>query len=298
MPIDLYALKTFYVLGQTQNYTRCARRLHLTQSAVSHAIKRLERSLGVPLTHKSRRKFSLTGEGEILHRAAERVFLELDRAQEGLAGSRPTSQSLSVGATVEFGSTVLLKQMGPFLHDHPELQVSFHFSHRPLPFLLSDDLDVMIDCRLHSNPALERHSLFREQYVVVASRAYLRRHPVRKAKDLRACTVLSLDGELSWWNSFWLALPDAARPSLESVVEINHIRGLINAAAESIGVGLVPKYSVLDRLRDGSLVNVFPSLHLLEDRFYIYQKKSRGGLRKNRLIVAYLRNIHPSEFGN
>jgi hypothetical protein len=41
----------------------------------------------------------------------------------------------------------------------------------------------------------------------------------------------------------------------------------------------------------------FPNLDLMEDQFYIYQKKKKSCLRKHRILVDYLNSIKPAEFG-
>lgn len=298
MNIDLYALKAFYVLGKTKNYTLCAKKLCITQSAVSHSIKKLERSVNTNLTQKNKRRFALTSEGESLFKTAEKIFFEIEKTEEELAGGQERVKTINLGATVEFGSTVLIKQVRPFMEEHPDFLINFKLTHEPMPLLLSEELDVVVDCKSHSIPSTEKLILFREKYVVIASPRYLKNHSFRKAKDLEACTILSLDKELSWWNNFLFALPGGEKLNFSRIVEINHVRGIINAAVESIGVGFVPKYSVLEKLRDKTLINVFPSLKLLEDKFYIYYKKNRNSFQKIQLFVDYLKKIHPSEFGD
>jgi DNA-binding transcriptional LysR family regulator len=100
-----------------------------------------------------------------------------------------------------------------------------------------------------------------------------------------------LDKDCAWWKNFLDALPQAGRPAFSRVTELNHIRGIINAAIESLGVGFVPKYCVMKELKAGALKNVFPHLELLEDRFAVYQKSKRAGLERHRLLVQYLSGI-------
>jgi len=57
--MDLYQLKMFFNLGKVKNYTETAKSLNVTQSAVSHAIKKLETSLETRLIHKKGNNFNL-----------------------------------------------------------------------------------------------------------------------------------------------------------------------------------------------------------------------------------------------
>ena len=84
---------------------------------------------------------------------------------------------------------------------------------------------------------------------------------------------------------------------LGTVIAINHIRGMITAAANGMGVLIAPSYSLQGDLERGALVPLFPSIRPLEDRFSLYQKASKAGLAKHRLLKEYLVALEPSEFG-
>jgi DNA-binding transcriptional LysR family regulator len=296
MKLDLYQLRTFFTVAQTLNFTAAARKLYVTQSAVSHSIKKLERSAGGELLRKAGGKLELTEAGRILYKACESAFYELDRAEELMAatGGRKLG-AIRLGATVEFGTTLLVKYLKGFLAESPGIHVDFHFSNELLKPLLNDELDMAIDCKAHRAEGLQRLPLFREEYAVIASPGYARRRGIKAPRDLERCAVLSLDKACAWWGNFLNALPPAARPEFRDVTEMDHIRAIVNAAIESIGVGFVPKYCVLKELKAGALVNVFPQLELLEDTFYVYQKPGRAALERHRTLVAYLKQIKTTQ---
>lgn len=58
--MDLYHLKTFFVPAKEKNFTRAAQLLFVTQSAVSHAVKKLETSLDTPLFNRQGKTMDLT----------------------------------------------------------------------------------------------------------------------------------------------------------------------------------------------------------------------------------------------
>lgn len=286
MQLDLYQLRTFFTAAQTLNYTEAAARLYITQSAVSHAISKLERTAGARLLERSGRKCRLTEAGRKLYGACEKIFYELERAGDAIAAGKSRPETIRLGATVEFGTTLLIKHMRDFLRRNPDLHVDFYFSHELLKPLLSDELDLVVDCRDHKVPGLLKRPLFREEYAVVASPEIAAR--LREPADLSGANVLSLDKAGAWWNNFLDALPAASRPVFGRVTQVSHIRGIVNAAAESIGVGFVPKYCVLKELKAGTLRHVFPRLRLLEDNFSVYQKENRAGLERHRRLETYL----------
>ena len=292
MNLDLYQLRTFFTVAQTLNFTEAAKKLYLTQSAVSHAIKKLERSAGEELFLKTGNKFSLTESGKILYSSCETIFYELERTGELITRNRnKNTGSIRLGSTVEFGTTLLVKYLKGFINRHPGIHIDFQFRHDLLTPLLRDELDIIIDCREHNGEGIEKKPLFREEYAVIASKEFIRKNKLKDPAALSDCNILSLDKGGLWWGNFLNALPGDKRPEFSNITEINHIRGIINAAIESLGVGFVPKYCVLKELKAGTLKNVFPHIELLEDHFSIYQKTKRAGLERHRCLIDYLSNI-------
>jgi DNA-binding transcriptional LysR family regulator len=297
--LDLPQLRTFYTLAQAGSFSACARRLNRTQSAVSHAMAKLEELAGVSLLDRRTRGLELTDEGRRLFQACERAFATLDEAAEDLRRHHSQARGrLRVGATVEFGSSILMRHMVPFLEAHPELEIDFTLRPDLLAPLLRDDLDLIIDCIEHPLPALKRSVLFRETYVVACAPAFKKAHRLRVPADLSGLPILSVDKAGAWWNRFIMAVPEAGQPAMDRIIEVNHIRAMIHAAVAGMGVLLVPRYSVLEELKRRDLVPLFPSLRPAEDHFAIYQKRVRAGHEKQKLLTRYLQGLSPSEFGS
>lgn len=298
MQLDINKLEVFLEAARAGSYTVAARRLHVTPSAVSHAVSKLESSIGRTLVEWHGKRLVLTDEGRYLYALCARIFQELDEAVHHLAqGEDGLTQQAVVGATIEFGTMVLVRKFRPLLEANPWLRIDFHFAHDLLEPLLRDEIDLAIDCKPHHHPEVLSTSLFREKYVVVASPKFLAARPVRVPMDLERIPVLSIDKDAVWWSNMVRALPSNRRPVFRHIVEINHIRGMIHAAIDGYGIGLFPKYAVLKELSGGTLRSLFPNLQLLEDRFCIYQKRSKADRHKNRLITEHLESIDMKEFG-
>jgi len=295
-PFDLYQLRAFHALGLAGSFTGAARRLHLTQSAISHAVSKLEASAGVELVDRRRKGLRLTEAGGRLLQACEQVFATLAAAAEDL-GQPSSTGRLRLGATVEFGSGILIRHLAPFMTENPGMEIDFTLTYDLLPLLQRDDLYLIIDCQEHFLPGLEKLPLFRETYVVAGSPAFSGARGIVTARDLGSCPVLSLDKAGAWWHRFLRALPGPERPELSRIIQVNHIRAMINAALAGLGALLVPTYSVLQELERGDLVPLLPAIRPLEDRFYIYQKASKASLRRQRRLTEYLQSISPEEFG-
>lgn len=90
MDFDPTLLRAFVAVNESGGFTRAARRLHLTQSAVSHQIRRLEEQLGRQLLHRTTRNLTLTEDGEEFLRHSMHVLAALDALTERFQRSAVT----------------------------------------------------------------------------------------------------------------------------------------------------------------------------------------------------------------
>ena len=297
--LDLNQLRTFFTLVQAGSFSETARRLHRTQSAISHAIRKLEELAGVVLIDRRVRDLRLTDEGRRLNQACESVFAILDGVREDFQRGRSLSLGrIRLGTTIELGCHVLMKQMGLFLERNPGIEIDFTLSPDLLEPLLRDDIDIAIDCLEHFRPELHKIPLFRELYAITCSPAFLKEHDLKVPTDLSRCPVLSLDKAGGWWHRFMLTFAEEKRPELRRIIAVNHIRGMVHAAVHGLGVVLAPQYSVQGEIDRGELIVLFPSIRTTEDRFYrffLYQKTNKAGLEKHRRLTGFLQTIQMSE---
>ncbi len=296
--MDLYHLKTFYILAREKNFTQAAQRLFVTQSAVSHAIKKLEASLDTSLITRQGRTLDLTPAGRTLFRSCQKIFYEIEKADQDISIYREKAAfTIRIGSTVEFGTSILINHIRPFLDTHPEIHLDFHLSSKLDMPLSRDEVDLIIDCKAHDLPNLETIYLFQEQYVTIASPDFLAANQITGIDDLAKVNLLSNDKQLAWWRNFITAIPPEKSFDLKNVTQINHIRGIINGAMSGLGIGFVPKYTVIKELEQGSLVDPFPDIQPNADHFNIFIKKEKLEFKKNKALIEYLTRIKPEEFG-
>lgn len=296
--MDLYQLKTFFFLGKIKHFTKTAQALFVTQSAVSHAVKKLETSVGTPLIERKGRAIDLTEAGQSLFRSCEKIFYEIEKADQEISHYKKKARSqIRIGCTVEFGNTILVNHVKPFLDRHKDIHLDFWFSHSLINLLLRDEVDLIIDCKAHQYNQIDHIFLFRENYVTIANPLFIEDYRISAIRDLERVNLLSMDKKLDWWHNFLSAVNDAASLDLRHVIRINHIRGMINAAATGLGIGFVPRYTVIDELSSGTLVDPFPEIKPAADSFSIFIKKEKRSFKKYQLFIEYLKQLKPEEFG-
>jgi len=291
MNLDLHYLKTFYHLCLTQSYTETARKLHVTQSAVSHTIKKLETISSVKLIEKNKNRFALTEYGELVFQTCEGVFTAITQTEEILGHKQFNRKiSIDVGAPIEFGNTILIDSIQPFLARHPRYTINIKLHHELFGKLLKNEVDFIIDCKPHYDPSTESVFLCDEAYSIVCTPEYAGAYRLKEPNNLSNATILSLDERGAWWENFFDAVPDKIHINLNRIMTINHIRGLINAALNGMGVAMVPRYTVLEALAAGTLLELFTDVAIREDKFQVFIKTEKRKMEKNRLLIDYFQS--------
>ena len=108
------------------NYTRAAKKLHITQPAVSQHIAALEEFYHVKLFQKEGRRITLTREGRMLQDAflqMENFELGIQKHMDWMANKR---QNLRFGVTLTVGEFMITKQLCHYLNTYPDAEVSVH----------------------------------------------------------------------------------------------------------------------------------------------------------------------------
>ena len=123
MRLDIESLRAVKTVADAGGVTRAAERLHLTQSAVSHKIKRLEDRIGRPLFRRYDGGWGPTEDGVQLLRYAERLLAVHDEAVARL-GSRELSGALRLGITEDTTGAGIAGILGRFARVHPKVSLS------------------------------------------------------------------------------------------------------------------------------------------------------------------------------
>ncbi|EHN11800.1 LysR-family transcriptional regulator [Patulibacter medicamentivorans] len=160
---DLRKLAYFVAVAEELNFTRAAERLQLAQQALSTAIQRLERELGVALFERSTRHVSLTAAGRVLLSEAPGLLAAAEGAwtRTRIAGRSTEHPVLRVGHTPALSGEEVMALLEPVRRVHPDLAVTV--TQRwpaDLPGLLRrGELDLGLGRRLAAADGVASHAL-------------------------------------------------------------------------------------------------------------------------------------------
>ncbi len=123
-PLDSRQLRAFSILARTGSFTETARHLHLTQSAISHAIKALEGEVGCRLLDRVGKKAVLTQAGEQLLVHVEKILTEMEHARERLTNLGKWGRGrLRVGASPTACQYILPNVLREFKESFPQCAI-------------------------------------------------------------------------------------------------------------------------------------------------------------------------------
>jgi LysR family glycine cleavage system transcriptional activator len=264
---SLNALHAFVVTARTGSVAAAAKELHVTPSAVSHQIKRLEESLGLRLLQRSNKKISLTALGATYHEAVSAAFDAIGAATERL--DRQRKPVVAITTVPPFALKWLVRRLPSFHQKHPEVEVRIGTTYR-LVDLRHGDYDLAVRFGLGKWPGLHARRLMGETVEPVCSPGYLRsaKKPLRVPADVSGHALLSTRIVRGDWP-IWAEVHGVEPPRTSKRLEFEESFGAIQAAIDGLGVALGPTVLVHDDVKSGLLVAPLNVPIRLREAYYV-----------------------------
>jgi Transcriptional regulator len=258
-------LRCFDAAARTSSFTKAATELHLTQGAVSQQVKNLEDWLGTPVFHRQSRGLTLTEDGFVLAIATRQSFQGLHEALSSLRKTR-RDQVLSLSCSPSFALMWLTPRMSGLLQVNPDLNLRVQGEFHGLDRMRMEQEQIQAAIRFDTGGYRDLHAVeFLDEWLIpVASPAFVTAHPEFKdPADLPA--ALMLHDAVPWqdapehveWNT-WLEGVGVAPPAEHPGLQFNLSQLALAAARTGQGVAMGRAALVLDDLKSGALVQLFP----------------------------------------
>ena len=172
----LAAMETFVCVVETGSFSAAARRLNIGQPAVSKTIAHLEKRLAVSLLLRSTRGLTPTEAGLAFFERAKRALEEADEADNAARGiASGLSGHLRISAAVTFGRLHIVPQLGPFLDQHPQLNIDLMLDDRNIN-LVEEGIDVALRMGALTDSGLTARKITDCRRVVLGTPAYFARY--------------------------------------------------------------------------------------------------------------------------
>ncbi len=259
-------METFARVVESGSFSRAARDLHMTPSAVSKMIGRLEDRLGVRLLSRTTRKLSLTEEGRAFYQRVTPILAEVEEAEETVSLSTAEARGvLKVNTSTAFGQYQVVPLIPNMLEKYPNLQVQLTMTDS-IVNLVEEGFDVSIRIGTLTDSSLIARKLGTAHRVLVASPDYLKRHGTPTCpNDLKAheCLKLSIPTSLNKWEFILNDGPSTVEVS--GRFEADNAIALHEAALAGLGLFRAATFVVGDDIKAGRLVPVLQKFEISGD---------------------------------
>lgn len=250
----LEAMNLFVRVAELGSFTAAACQLGVARSVVTRQIAALEEHLGIKLMVRSTRKLSLTSAGSAYLEKC-RVILDLvQEAEAGVMEERLTpSGPLRISLPLSYGLRRLVPLLLDFSQTFPEIRLAMNFSDRQLS-LIEEGIDLSIRITSQLDPEEIVRRLGSSRLLTVAAPEYLARQGRPESPgELAGHACLGYSSQVN--NRPWSFEVDG---HLESVyvplrLQANNGDALAQAAAQGMGIAMLPEFIVTEYLAEGRL---------------------------------------------
>jgi DNA-binding transcriptional LysR family regulator len=287
-------LLAFLAVAREGSFTKAAAKLGVSQSALSHTMRKLETRLGVRLLSRTTRSVAPTEAGErLLHSLGPR-FDEIDAELAAVSELRERpAGSIRITATEYALDTILWPRLVKFLRQYPDIKVEVFIDNG-----LTDIVAQRFDAGVRAGEQVAKDMIAVRigpdmRMAVVGAPSYLKNHPApEKPQDLigHSCINLRLltHGGLYAWE--FEKAGRELKVRVEGQLTFNGTFQMLNAALAGFGLAYVPEDLAQQHIARGRLKRVLADWCPPYSGYYLYYPSRRQSSAAFTLLVDALRH--------
>ena len=284
--MDIHHLKIFFEACNEKSFTKAAKKLYISQSAVSIQIKKLEHTLGLQLIERNSKNFKLTFAGKELFKMSQDVFERISRMENEMKKILQYKKGkISIGATHNIGEPILPRIMIEFRKKFPEIEFDLYIKNKEslVKHLKEGTVDIAL---------MEEYFIEDKEIKVIETDEYpfvvVTSTEVESFEELKDIPLLKRDTLLT--TKYLDFFEKIIGFNLEKRIAVNgSIETMKNLLKQGLGFAILPYYSVYEEVENGVLKTIH-SFEKSEDRFQIVlirENEDKEGINK---FVEFLKN--------
>lgn len=230
----IVSLQAFEAVARRRSFVLAAAELHVTASAVSHQVAKLEAQLGVRLFERSAHGVRISAAGEAYLLRVGGALSAISAATEDLR--QGVSSSLYVHSAPSIASLWLMSRLQDFAQAYPDISLNLSAAHTPSNFDLGQ-ADIDIRYGVPNWPGLVIEPLFEEKIVPLASPAFIQGHRLKRPDQLLEVKLIQSNVSVVQWPDWFAAFTDLRAPD-RFAVRFDRAQMSLDAATQGLGVAL------------------------------------------------------------
>lgn len=227
-------LLAFEAVARRRSFALAAAELHLTASAVSHQVARLESHLGVRLFERSAHGVRLSAAGEQYLARVGGALSAIAAATEDLR--QGVRNSLFVHSAPSVASLWLMPRLRAFAEAYPDISLNLSAAHTHSDFELGQaDVDIRYGVPQWGDLVVE--PLFEERIVPLAAPTFIKEHRLKRVEQLLEVPLIQSNVSVVQWPDWFAAFSDRRAPD-RFPVRFDRAQMSLDAATQGLGVAL------------------------------------------------------------
>jgi len=274
--MQIESLKVFCDLVETESFTKAAQINQVTQSAVSQQISSLERLFTSLLIERSKKKFRLTREGEVLYDYSRQILQTYDLMHSKIQEIKEiVAGTIRLATIYSIGLHALPPYIKKLLTSFPSVNV--HVEYRRANQVYEDVLGNIVDLGLVSYPEkngkLEFVPLWKDKLVLICHP----QNPFAKSKSIKLADIIgqkfiAFEPDIPTRKAIDKILKEH-NVTVQNVMEFDNIETVKRAVEIDSGISIVPETTIVQELAKKTLVAVeFKDGEFLRPSAAIYKK--------------------------
>ncbi len=294
-------VQVFAVAAETENFTETARRLHLSQPAVSQRIHSLERQLDLQLFRRSGRSVSLTSAGRVLLPMAHELMDLIRKIEETMwALDDEITGHIIIGCSTTAGKYALPLLAAAFNKEYPNVQVTIEMCHggSPVEPLLAREVHVGVSDMKIVHRDLECQPFFTDHVILIAPES----HPLAERlsiqpNDLLNHSFILREKGCSTCHMIETSLGEhgISLDQLRVVMSVGNSEAIEMAVEHGLGIAFISRLAARRGLESGRLAEVPVEGVNLERPLYVVRNtsapKAPAELRLWDFVAAHRKRI-------
>lgn len=246
-------LQAFEAVARRRSFALAATELHVTASAISHQVARLEADLGVRLFERTAHSVRLSDAGERYLERVAGALSAISAATEDLR--KGVGNSLYVHSAPSIASLWLMPRLRGFAKAYPDISLNLSAAHTPSDFALGQaDVDIRYGIPQWRDLVVE--PLFEEKILPLASPAFIREHRLKRIDQLFEVPLIQSNVSVVQWSD-WMREFSGKRSPDRFALRFDRAQMSLDAAMQGLGVALESAVNAGPHLSAGKLKPVF-----------------------------------------
>lgn len=262
MEQNLSLYKIFYTVACTNNISKAAKELYISQPAISKSITKLEQSLDTVLFIRNSRGVQLTEEGGLLFKHLETAFASISAAEEQLKRVKELDIGhITIGVSTTLCKFILLPYLQKFIEKWPHIRITIQCqsTNKTLQLLEQNKIDIGLIGKPAFLKNIDFYSLGEIEDIFVATDKYINnlklRGSIESNEIFKSATLMLLDKE----NMTRQYIDDYFKEhgiEINNLIEISTMDLLIEFAKIGLGIACVIKDFVRVELENKTLTQI------------------------------------------